>query len=207
MNLIEVNDKKTRGEFLKVPKILYKKDPFWVCPLDDDIKSIFDPQKNPYFKGGEAIRWILKNDKGKLIGRIAAFYNNKRAYSFEQPTGGMGFFECINNKEAAFLLFDSAKEWLASKGMEAMDGPLNFGENQNNWGLLVDGFMQQGMGMPYNFPYYQDFFESYGFKNFFEQYSYHREIPEKFPERFLKIMDWAVNRGNYEYEHFKFSNK
>ena len=69
-----------------------------------------------------------------------------------------------------------AKNWLASNGMEAMDGPVNFGENDNNWGLLVDGFMQQGYGMPYNKKYYREFFEDYGFKNYFEQYSYHREV-------------------------------
>ena len=38
-----------------------------------------------------------------------------------------------------------------------MDGPINFGENDNNWGLLVDGFMQQGFGMPYNKRYYRNF--------------------------------------------------
>ncbi|WP_449435012.1 hypothetical protein [Pedobacter steynii] len=52
----------------------------------------------------------------------------------------MGFFECINDKEAAFKLFDTAKLWLAENGMEAMDGPINFGENDSFWGLLVEGF-------------------------------------------------------------------
>ncbi len=68
------------------------------------------------------------------------------------------------------MLFDTALEWHASHGNEAMDGPINFGENDNNWGLLVDGFMQQGFGMPYNKKYYRAFFEEYGFKNYFEQY-------------------------------------
>ena len=77
-----------------------------------------------------------------------------------------------------------------------MDGPINFGENDNNWGLLVEGFMQQGFGMPYNKKYYKDFFEEYGFKNYFEQYSYHRTIRgqtgeiEQFPERMMKIAEW-----------------
>ena len=81
-----------------------------------------------------------------------------------------------DNREAAFILFDTAREWLTASGMEAMDGPVNFGENDNNWGLLVEGFMQQGFGMPYHKKYYRAFFEEYGFKNYFEQYSYHREI-------------------------------
>ena len=34
-----------------------------------------------------------------------------------------------------FMLFDTAREWLKSKGMEAMDGPINFGETDKYWGL------------------------------------------------------------------------
>src|SRR5664279_4295076 len=79
-------------------------------------------------------------------------------------------------KEAAFCLFNTAREWHVSHGIEAMDGPINFGENDNNWGLLVEGFSQQGFGMPYNKKYYLTFFEEFGFKNYFEQYSYHKDI-------------------------------
>ena len=133
-------------------------------------------QKIIHFRHGEAIRWILKDDNGITIGRIAAFIDKVRSAANSQPTGGIGFFEVIENREAAFTLFDTAREWLTARGMEAMDGPINFGENDNNWGLLVEGFMQQGFGMPYHKKYYRAFFEEYGFKNYFEQYSYHREV-------------------------------
>ena len=63
------------------------------------------------------------------IGRVAAFIDKVRSTANRQPTGGMGFFEVIDNKDAAFFLFDAAREWLAARGMEAMDGPINFGEN------------------------------------------------------------------------------
>ena len=207
MMLIEVDNKKLINLFHKVPKKLYKKDKNWICPLFNEIEAIFNPKTNPLFEEGDAIRWILKDSKGNLIGRIAAFYNLKKANAFDYPTGGIGFFECINDKNAAFLLFDTAKEWLKNKGMEAMDGPINFGENQNYWGLLVDGFMPQGMGMPYNFPYYKNLFEKYGFKNFYEQYSYHRYIPDAFPERYEKIIEWVKKRKNFTYKHFRFKEK
>ena len=74
MKLIKVKTKRQRNEFLKVPKKLYKDDNAWVCPLDSQIENIFDPQKNSSFKEGDASRWILKDEKNKLIGRIAAFY-------------------------------------------------------------------------------------------------------------------------------------
>ncbi len=201
-----VKSEKDRKDFLKVPKLLYKNDPNWTCPLDGEINAIFDPEKNSFFNHGTAIRWILKDSDNKLIGRIAAFINDKKAYSFNQPTGGCGFFECINDKDAAFFLFDTAKAWLEKKGMKAMDGPVNFGENDNHWGLLVDGYMPQGIGMPYHHPYYKDFFYDYGFKVYFEQYSYHLDPKKPFPARFWKIAEWVAQKPGFSFKHFSFDD-
>ena len=131
MQLVEVKDKKTAKQFLDVARIIYKDDTVWVCPMDSDINAVFNPVKNVFYSHGNAIRWILFDDNGKLIGRVAAFINEKKAFNFDQPTGGIGFFECINDEKAAFLLFDKCKEWLSKRGMKAMDGPINFGENDN----------------------------------------------------------------------------
>jgi len=205
MRLIEVQDKKSRKEFLQVPKLLYRKDEPWICPLDKEIEKIFDPNHNFSFKEGEAIRWILKSDDGKLIGRIAAFYNLTKSNAQIQPTGGMGFFESIDSQEVAFKLFEAGKIWLKSKGMEACDAPVNFGENESHWGLLVEGFTQPGFGMPYHKPYYQKFFEEYGFKNYFEQYSYHKDVTSvtEFPERFMKIAAWVARKPGYSFRHLR----
>jgi hypothetical protein len=213
MKVVEVITKQDKKEFIDFPKELYKTDPCWVCQLDSGIESVFDPSKNHNFKHGEAIRWILKDNENHTIGRIAAFIDTVRSSANRQLTGGIGFFEVVENKEAAFNLFKTALDWHASKGMEAMDGPINFGENDNNWGLLVDGFMQQGFGMPYNKKYYQDYFEEFGFKNYFEQYSYHRDVRDldnkivRFPERIMKIAEWLSKRPGYSFRHFEFRNK
>ena len=167
MKLVEVKDKPGRKAFLDVPKILYKHDENWVCPLDSEIEDIFDPAQNKLFRDGDAIRWVLEDDHGKPVGRVAAFFNKEKAVKNEQPTGGIGFFECINDKNAAFILFDACKEWLKGKGMQAMDGPITFGENLVHWGLLTEGFTLPTYGMPYNFPYYREPFEAYGFKTYF----------------------------------------
>ncbi len=204
MNLLQVTGKKSAKEFLKVPKILYKNDPYWVCPLDNETESIFDPKKNHLLTNGNASRWILKNEQDKLIGRIAAFYNRVSANKNKQPTGGIGWFECINDQGAANLLFDTAKAWLAKEGMEAMDGPINFGENDSNCGLLIKGFSHPGYGMPYNFPYYKELFENYGFKLYFEQYSYHLDATVEFPERFWKIAEWVLRKADLKFSHFRF---
>src|SRR5450631_3255238 len=129
MQIFPVIDRSTAKQFLQVAVVIYHNDPKWIQPLDKDINEVFDKNKNKAFRFGEATRWILKDENGNLIGRIAAFVNKKyKNKSDEQPTGGIGFFECINNQEAADMLFDVAKSWLMKRGMEAMDGPINFGE-------------------------------------------------------------------------------
>ncbi len=208
MTLLEVKDKKSAEDFLKVPKKLYHKDEPWVCPLDRDINRIFDPAYNPMFTEGKAIRWILKSNDGRLIGRIAAFYNLKKAKAYSQLIGGAGFFEVIEDKEAAFILFDAAVNWLKKEGMDGMDAPVNFGENESHWGLLVKGFTHPGYGMPYHKEYYQSFFEDYGFRNYFEQYSYHLDVGSvtAFPERFKKIASWVERKPDLTFVHADFSN-
>jgi len=213
MQIVEVKSREERKEFLDFPRRLYKDDPFWVCPLDEEIEALFDADRNHLLKNGEAARWILRDVDGTTIGRIAAFIDPFRAKVYSQLTGGIGFFEVVEEKEAAFALFDTARKWHIERGMEAIDGPINFGENDTNWGLLVDGFMQQGYGMPYHKKYYRAFFEEYGFRNYFEQYSYHRMVRNdkneiiEFPPRIMKIAEWLSHRPGYSFSHFSFAQK
>jgi GNAT superfamily N-acetyltransferase len=207
MRITRVTDKKTRKRFLDTARIIYKNDNVWACPFDNEIEAIFDPGKNPYYKHGEAERWILEDNENILIGRIAAFIDNKLALSYDQPTGGMGFFECINDKPSAFMLFDTAKEWLKTRGMEAMDGPVNFGETDKYWGLLVGGFTHPSFEVPYNPPYYQDLFESYGFQTYYKMEGFHLDITKPLSERFTKIAEWVTNKPGYEFHHFTWKDQ
>ncbi|MER3469888.1 MAG: hypothetical protein C4330_00735 [Chitinophagaceae bacterium] len=170
MQLIEVNDQKAAKEFISVNVLINQNNPNYIRPLDKDINDVFDEKKNKTFRFGKVTRWILKNDKGELIGRIAAFTNKKyKNKGDDVPVGGVGFFDCINDQTTADMLFDVAKHWLIQQGMEAMDGPINFGERDRWWGLLVQGFQPPLYGMNYNPPYYQELLETYGFKPFFHQ--------------------------------------
>ena len=172
--LKEVKTKSDEKVWLHADRQFYKDNPHWVCPLDNDIKNVFNPKKNEKFKHGEAIRWTaFDTESGKAVGRIAAFYDTNATDDYEQPTGGCGFFECIDNQTVANLMFDACRDWLSSHGMEAMDGPINFGSRDSWWGLLVEGYQYQPLyANPYNPPYYKDLFENYGFQNYFNQNSY-----------------------------------
>lgn len=202
MIVTEVTNAKTSREFIDLPRKLYKDDPNWICPLDDDIEAVFDPKRNVFFHHGVCKRWILKDQNGNNIGRIAAFINYEKSHKNPVPTGGTGFFDCINNQHAAFKLFDTARDWLRENGMQAMDGPINFGENDKFWGLLIHGFKPPSLGMNYNPPYYQSFFESYGFEKLYDQFTNVLDPNIPLPERFAKISDWVMKKPGYSFRHF-----
>lgn len=205
MTIIEVKDKHTTTSFLNVPKRLYANDSVWVCPLDADIEKIFNPKTNNFHQHGVITRWILKDTSNNLIGRIAAFINYKKCDTPEGKIGGIGFFECINDQTAASLLFSTAENWLKDQGMQGMDGPINFGENDTFWGLLVEGFTHPSYGMNYNFPYYHQLFESYGFIGQYDQITNHLSVHKPFPERFTKIAEWVEKKPGYRFEHLRVS--
>jgi hypothetical protein len=201
MQMYEVVSESDKRAFLEVAVAVYANDPNWIRPLDKDIEEVFDQQKNKFFKRGECNRWLLKDANGKCVGRIAAFVN--RQYKQEQPTGGIGFFECYDNFEYASFMFDHCKKWLQERGMEAMDGPINFGERDKWWGLLTDGFYAPLYGLNYNPPYYVGFFERYGFQRYFNQICLALKVKDKLSDKFYERH--AVYAANPDYSAKKIS--
>ncbi len=185
MELIEITDVAQARQFIDVNVRLNRNDPNYIRPLDKDIHAVFDPKTNKALRQGEITRWILKDDAGTLIGRIAAFVNpNYKTRGDEGRVGGVGFFDCINSSEAADKLFDVARHWLLQRDMYAMDGPINCGERDRWWGLIVEGFQPPPYGMNYNPPYYQHLFEQYGFRKFYNQICFSLEVQRKLQEKF-----------------------
>lgn len=174
MNATEVVSAKDIKDFLDFPARLLRNEKSYIRPLDKDVESVFNPKTNRLFRHGECKRFLFHNDKNELVGKVAVFVNKK--YKNDQPTGGLGFFDCINDQETANFIFDFCKNWLQQRGMEAMDGPINFGERDKFWGLLTEGFGEPLYGMNYNPPYYQELFTNYGFQIYFNQLCYTRPV-------------------------------
>jgi GNAT superfamily N-acetyltransferase len=201
-------DKILKRMFLEFPVSLYASDPNWIRPLDQDIEVIFDPNKNFHLKKGEAIRWILFDENQNPIGRVAAFYENTEPDKSNLKMAGMGFFEVIDDENAAIILFDSCKNWLKEKGFEGMDGPINFGERDSFWGLMIKGWeFEPTYKMPWTKPYYISFFENYGFKDYFQQYVYVSSIQganvtDGIEEKAQRI----YQNPNYNFKHIEKAN-
>lgn len=197
MQIIEANTPDLIDQWMNVPSFIYKDDKNWIPHLRQDIEKIFDPSKNKLFKDGKAMRWIVKD--GELaVGRIAAFVAKKYAAGQKQPTGGCGFFESVPSQNVAFLLLETAQQWLTDQGMQAMDGPINFGEKDAFWGLLVENFTDMSSyRMNYNPPYYRAFFENFGFRCYYEQWCYKRDLYLPAQEVFVKKNNILMTDATY----------
>ena len=150
---VEVQSEAHKMAFHKLPFEIYKYDKQWIAPLTKDVESVFDREKNLQFQEGDLIRYLLYKDNN-VVGRVAAFYK-------EHPTGrqgGMGFFECINDQNVAFELFGVCKNWLVEKGCKFMDGPINFGDRDSFWGLLIEAKRPPSFRENYQPSYYKSFF-------------------------------------------------
>tara|TARA_B100000214_G_scaffold193556_1_gene140089 strand:- start:722 stop:1879 length:1158 start_codon:yes stop_codon:yes gene_type:complete len=199
MNIIEVNSKKDKKDFIKIACSIYKNEKNWIRPLDKDINSVFDPKKNKAFRKGDVKRWILKNDN-ETIGRIAAFYSSKK-HKEKLRVGGCGFFECIDDKDASKMLFDTAKNWLEKNGFNSMDGPINFGERDKWWGCLVEGFdIDPNYLQNYGKSYYQKLFENYGFQLLFRQLTFLKKVRTPLSEKLSLKAERALRDPNYNFK-------
>src|SRR4030042_1240052 len=122
INISTVKSKKDLMRFIKLPWKIYQGDKNWVPPLILDRKKILSKEKNPFFKHAEMEMFLAERD-GKLVGRIAAIKNDLHNSFHNDKVGFFGFFECINDQQAANTLLDAAKKWLKEKRLDTMRGP------------------------------------------------------------------------------------
>lgn len=195
VTLNEVKSKRDVREFHTFVRELYKNDVGFIPHIDRDIEAIFNPEKNTAFREGAAKRWLAKIN-GRVVGKIAAFYNEKLS--------GVGFFDCINDQRVANILFDVALDWLKSHQKKHVQAPVNFGERDKYWGLLVEGFNKPSSYQEnYNFPYYQSLFENYGFTKAFEQTTSEVVVAEAELARIQRINSRLQKIEGLQIEHFK----
>ena len=207
-SVVEVDGERLEDIFFQIPERLYKNDPDWIPMVRNDVASVFDRLKNPYFNHGEAIRWVLMNNAGEACGRIAAFINFEKQFDNGKKIGCIGFFECVNDRDAAAVLFDTAAKWLTEHhGVDAIDGPVNFGENDKYWGLLISGFGPVSFGMNYNPPYYRSLFEDYGFTVLYKQITNYVSLSQPLPERFSRIAGRIISSGRYTFRPFRYKER
>jgi hypothetical protein len=193
INVIEISSEKDLDDFIKLPFFLYSNDPLFIPPLIKDMRERLS-NKNPFFLRTKAKYFLVKKN-GKLSGRIAAIINHRHNEFHKDKVGFFGFFESTNDHAVATALLDKVSEILRTEGMDRIRGPMNFSTNEE-CGFLMEGFSEPPLLMtPYNPPYYNDLMEKYGMEKVKDLYAYTLGVPEKLPEKILRVAKIAEERG------------
>lgn len=200
IKIIPVNSKRERLEFVKFQFNLYKGSKFWVPPFFNDELNSLDPKKNKAFNFSDAEFFLFEKD-GKIAGRVGLIItkNSEKEKEFAK----ISRFECIEDYQVASFIFDFAKSWVKEKNKKFLHGPLGF-TNFDTQGLLIDGFDKlPTVASVYNFPYYKDFFTKYGFEKEIDWVEYEIIVPDKIPEKAIRISEIVKQRYNVSIVDFK----
>lgn len=188
LTLHVVSNKKDLLDFFLTPRNIYNNDPYWIPPLLDEMKNLFD-KKNTFWNHAEAKLFILFK-KEKIVGRIAGFIDQLYCDTVNEKIGFFGFFECINNYDYAEILLSAVQNWLKSKDITAMQGPIN-GRIDIGCGFLYDGKDTYPSILSVHCPFfYNSFAESFGLvpiRDFVEHYlDFQTPIPHEIKEKSRK---------------------
>src|SRR5699024_6741914 len=173
----------------RLPLRLYEDYPCWGPPFRFEMENIFDPAHNPFFEEGECERYLVQRD-GRVVARFALMNTPARDKVLDPKMGGIGFIEMENDEDLAQQIIRFAQDWHQKRGYNAMRGPINFGENDTFWGLLVENYGEPPVyGMFYHPPYYKKLLEATGAQKLDDHWSYKRRFDKPIPERMRRIVD------------------
>jgi len=192
-----VRDRKGLRQFILLPWRVYTKDPHWVPPLISEQKKLFDRTKNPFFQHARCEFFVARREKD-VVGRVAAIVNENHNAIHKDKVGFFGFFECLDDAEAAEALLSTAADWLREHGMDTIRGPMNFSTNEE-CALLIDGFdASPVIMMTYNPRYYIGFMDNFGLSKGRDLFAYQLTDDQVPPEDLQRSLERIRKRAGIE---------
>ena len=204
VEIIEVNSKELQKKLVDFQFDLYKDCPQWVPPFRSDMFLKMNKEKHPFYDHSESDFFLAIQD-GKVVGRISALENKPFNEYHNCKEGEFYLFDAIDDQEVANALFDRVFEWARARGLERMIGPKGYGP-LDGYGIQIYGFEHRGMMnmMNYNYPYYQELVENYGFTkevDFVSSYISPREFV--LPPKVIQAVKLAEKHGKIRVMSFR----
>ena len=200
----EVRTNKDLMDFVKFPMKLYKDNPYFVPPLINDEKNIWNANENPALQYSEAKQFLaLKNNE--VVGRVAVMINHKEARELGISKVRFGWLDFIDDEVVSKALIDVVIDYARAKNIHKIEGPMGF-TNLDKAGMLTMGFDQLAtmIGI-YNAEYYPIHMEKLGFKKEKEWVEFEIVFPEKLDEKIVKFN--KIISEKYHLNVVKFKNK
>ncbi len=192
VEIVKVEDRRSRDAFIRLPESLYKDDPMWVPPLLFERRMHLSPN-NPYFKHAACCLWMAYR-AGRPVGRISAQIDRLHLEKYEDDTGFWGMLEAEDNMETFRALLDTAENWLRNQGMKRVRGPFNLSINQE-CGMLVAGFdTPPSVMMGHARPYYGGRIEQCGYLKEKDMLAYIVDVPTESSRTMRTIVNKTKGR-------------
>ena len=195
--------------FAYFPWTVYRGDPWWVPPLISERRKLVDRERFPFFEHSQAEFFIARRGD-RVVGTIAGIANRRYNEFHTSNVGWFGFFEVLEDPEAAAGLLATAGDWARAQGFEALLGPAQYSTNEEV-GLLIDGFNDTPrIMMTYNPRRYIDYVEQAGFTKAMDLFAYRKSIEHfrtHIPPKLERVVDKVIERGRFrlrkvEMKHF-----
>lgn len=162
IKVLPVCTARQKRAFLTFPWKVYRRDPLWVPPLMPERRKTIDPARGLFFKNGYAELFVAWR-RGQPVGTIACAEDKNKSEARGYGECMIGFFECVDDYAVAEALFDRAADWARAHNLVNIYGTYNL-DREESRGILVEGRDRPPVSYcGHNPPYYQEFFERYGF--------------------------------------------
>lgn len=199
---VETLEQTRRGlePFIRLPFALYRGDANWTPPYIPMQRASLLGENNPLMRDDHA--FFIAYDDERPVARVLAGVDRRLNVRVGESRGYVSLFECADDMDYAFAVLDAAFDFLRTLGVQRVVGPCSASVNDFSKGLLVEGFDTPAMLFnPYNPPYYDDFFQRYGFVKHRDHYAFHVDMRDFPVEGFEALTRRAMERFGFRVEN------
>ena len=192
------------NRWVELPYRMYKDHPCWVPLLKNGMRKLLDKKQHPFYQHSEADFFVVEHGD-EVLGRICVMENTRYNQHHGERAAFIGYFEVVQDLEAARKIFSRVFEWALARGLDTIYGPKGL-LGAGAGGVLVEGFEHRAaIDIPYNFPYYDDFIQDSGFEKYRDILSgfIHRGEQTRIPERVIRVAERMAERSGFYARRFK----
>ena len=190
--MIEITEVKTNRDikdFIELPLKMYKNCPYFVPMLYGDEKKLLKSGGNS--KIAESVFFLAK-ENGKVVGRIQGILHKQANQLKNEKRVRFTRFDAINDKNVSRALFSALEKWAKDREMTHIHGPLGYSDMDRE-GLLIEGFSENSTyEEQYNYEYYGELLEDYGYKKEIDWLEFELTAPEKKNEMLERVAKRAL---------------
>ncbi|MDD3919677.1 MAG: hypothetical protein PHO41_00665 [Eubacteriales bacterium] len=189
----EITEKKDIKKFIAFANDMYRDNPYYVPDTFDSQVADFIRDKNPAYEYCDSKCFLAYRD-GKIVGRIAAIYNEHANQKYDRKEMRFSHADYIDDDEVVDALFAAVEKWAKELDCVLVHGPFGF-TDMDREGLLIQGYDRLSQFFVYyNHPYYKTQMERMGYEKDVDWIEYLIKLPEQPDERLERLATMVQRR-------------